>query len=556
MSTIVTNSTATGTSGTTYISGASGFDSAALIAAGVEARMQPAYRLDVQIDEMAAEAAAYEELVSLMTALGTAAEGLSGSANASVYETYTAYLTAPGLDDPLNHLGATVTDGASPGIYEITVGQLAQGMKVASSEQASETALGLEGAFRLGADGYTGADIVVASDMTLSDIADAINAASADTGVAATMIRTSDSGYTLSLSTVQTGAALTVSAQTGDDILHALGITDGGGAFAHPLQAAQDAVVTIDGITVTSASNDIEDLIPGVSVNLYGATAGSAITLEVGQDLSAVSSAINEFVEAFNAYRTFVINQQATIEGEGAAPDAALFGESLLKSANATVYDVMASSVDVDGVSYAIADIGIDYGPGNMLTVDETALEKALLQSPEIVEAFFASSATSTSADLGVSALPGSVPAGTHAVDVVTDGVTGEILSATVNGVAMEISGASIIGPEGSGYDGMRLVYTASASASIELAVSQGLADQMIAAVDTYTNDNDGLISERIESLNSKIDDKSNRRTDIATSAAEYEAYLVQYYARLEQEIMESDLALKQLEALLNNDDD
>ena len=555
MSTIVTNSTATGASGRTYISGVSGFDSAALIAAAVEARMQPAYRLDVQIDEMAAEAAAYQELVSLMTDLGSAAESLSGNADASVYETYAAYLTAPGLGNPLNYLGATVTDGATPGIYEITVDQLAQGMKVASDEQAGDTALGLNGTFRLGAEGYAGADIVVGPDMTLSDIADTINAASADTGVAATMIRSSDSGYTLSLSTVETGAALTGAAQTGDDILQALGITDAGGAFAHPLQAAQDAVLTIDGVTVTGSSNDIEDLIPGVSVNLYGATAGAAITVEVGQDLSAVSSAIHGLAEAFNAYRTFVINQQATIEGEGAAPDAALFGESLLKSANAAVYDVMETSVDVDGVSYAMADIGIDYGPGNMLAVDETALEKALLQSPEIVEAFFASSATTPSADLGVSFLPGSVPDGTHTVDVVTDGVTGEILSASVNGVAMEIAGTSIIGPEGSDYEGLRLVYTGTVSASIELAVSQGLADRMITAVGTYANDNDGLISGKIESLNSKIDDKQSRRADIATSAAEYEANLVQYYARLEQEIMEADLALRQLEALLNNDD-
>ena len=267
MSTIVTTGAATGSSGTTYISGASGFDSSALIAASVEARMQPAYRLDVQIAELEAEVAAYEEMLTLMTDLAGAAESLSGVSDGSVYETYAGYLTAPELDDPQRYLTATVTDGAGPGSYEIVVDQLAQGMKVASTEQSGETALGLAGTFNLAAAGYAGADISVTGDMSLSDMADTINAASGETGVVATMIRTSDRGYTLTLSTVDTGASLTASAVSGDDVLQALGFTDASGAFANQLQAAQDAVFTLDGVTVTSSSNEIEDLILGVSIN-------------------------------------------------------------------------------------------------------------------------------------------------------------------------------------------------------------------------------------------------------------------------------------------------
>ena len=556
MSTIVTTGAATGSSGTTYISGASGFDSSALIAASVEARMQPAYRLDVQIAELEAEVAAYEEMLTLMTDLAGAAESLSGVSDGSVYETYAGYLTAPGLDDPQRYLTATVTDGAGPGSYEIVVDQLAQGMKVASTEQSGETALGLDGTFNLAADGYAGADISVTGDMSLSDIADTINAASAETGVVATMIRTSDRGYTLTLSTVDTGASLTASAVSGDDVLQALGFTDAGGAFANQLQAAQDAVFTLDGVTVTSSSNEIEDLIPGVSINLYGTSAGEAITLEVGQDLSAVRASIDGFVEAFNAYRTFALNQQATLEGQGAAEAATLFGDSLLRNANTALYDVMETSVELDGVAYTLADIGITYGAGNMLTIDDAALEEALLQRPEVVEAFFASQTTSTSPDLGVSSLSSDMASGTYTVDVDTDATTGEILSASINGVPMDVSGSSIMGPDGTAYEGLRLVYTGSTSASIQLDVSQGLADQVIGTVDQYASGNDALIADKIETLNANIDDKQGNRDDIAQSAAQYEQYLVEYYARLEQEIALSNLMLDQLEALFANDND
>ena len=556
MSTIVTTSAATGSSGTTYISGTSGFDSSSLIAASVEAKMQPAYRLDVQIANLEAEVAAYDEMLTLMTDLTGAAESLSGDSDDSVYDTYAAYLTAPGLADPQNHLTATVTDGADPGIYEVTVDQLAQGMKVASAEQVGDTALGLNGTFTLAADGYAGAEITVTADMGVSDVADAINAASAGTGVVATLVRTSDTGYTLTLSTADTGVSLTASSASGDDVLQGLGLTDAGGAFADELQAAQDAVLTVDGVTVTSSSNEIEDLVPGVSVNLYGATAGEAITLEVGQDLSAVNDAVQGFVDAFNAYRTFAINQQATVDGQGAAEDAALFGESLLKSANSALYDVMETSVEVDGVSYTMADIGITYEAGNMLAIDDAALEEALLQKPDVVQAFFASSATSSSPDLGVSSLSGDMASGSYTVDVVTDAVTGDILSATIDGVALEVSGASLVGPEGTAYEGLRLVYTGTESASIQLGVSQGLADQVIGTLDTYTNDVDGLVTGKVDNLTTSIDDKQDRRDDIAQSAADYEEYLINYYARLEQRIAESNLMLDQLEALLANDDD
>ena len=556
MSTVVTSSTATGASGTTYVSGTSGFDSAALISASVEAKMQPAYRLDVQIQELEAEAAAYDEMNGLLTDLEGAAASLSGQSDQSVYADKAAYLTAPGLDQPQNYLGATVTDDADIGRYDITVDQLAQGMKVASAEQQNDVALGLDGSFDLAADDYAGARITVTADMGVSDIADAINAASAETGVTATLIRTSDGGSTLSLATVDTGASLTATAASGDDVLQALGLTDGTGAFANELQAAQDAVLTIDGVTVTSASNEIEDLLPGVSVNLYGATAGEVITLEVGQDLSAVSTAIEGFVDAFNAYRTFAINQQTVVEGEGASADAALFGDTTLKSANAALYDVMETTVEVDGVTYGMADIGITYGAGTMLTIDDAVLEETLLQRPEVVEAFFASTTTTSSSDLGVSSLSAGLASGTYTVDVVTDAATGDIVSASIDGVALQVSGSSLIGAEGTAYDGLRLVYTGTDSATVSLSVSQGLADQMIATVDTYTNDIDGLLTAKTDSVDSSIADKQRRRDDIAASAAAYEEYLIDYYARLEREIEQANLELQQLEALLGGDDD
>ncbi|MCA8933514.1 MAG: flagellar filament capping protein FliD [Rhodospirillaceae bacterium] len=555
MSTIVTSSAATGASGTTYVSGLSGFDSSALIEAAVEAKMAPAYRLDVQIEALEAEAAAYAEMSGLLDDLATAAQALSSDTEESAYASYAAYLTAPALDDPTAYMAVTVTEEAELGVYEVTIDQLAQAMKVAAAEQATGTALALEGSFTLAADGYDGAEIAVDGEMTLSDIAAAINAASADTGVTATLVRTSNSGSTLVLSAADTGVSFTAEAASGDDVLAGLGLTDSEGAFANQVQAAQMAQVTVDGITVTSSTNEIEDLLPGVSLNLYAATAGETITVEVGQDLSAVRDAVEAFVDAFNAYRTFAITQQATGD-DGASDAAVLFGETTLKSANAALYDVIETTVTVDGTTYALADIGLTYTAGNMLGIDDDALEGALLQHPEVVEALFASRAHTDSADLGVGKLPAGVASGTYQVDVTYDAGSGEITSASIDGVALEVSGASLVGAEGTAFEGLRLVYTGTADASVELTVSQGLADVMMAMVETYADDSDGLVTAKIESLDASVEAKQDRRDEIAERAAAYEDDLIDYYARLEQAIAAADIALQQLQALLDTDDD
>lgn len=554
MSTIVSSSTVTGGSGTTYVTGLSGLDTAALIEAAVAAKMQPAYKIDSQVEDLQAEAAAFQDMDGLLQALSDAVAPLSGQADSSVFDSTAAYLTST-LDEPASYMSATVTDEADAGLYEIEVAQLATTHKVAAAAQASETALDLDGTFTLAAEGATGATITVTADMTVSDIAKAINAASADTGVVATVVATGDGARTMVLSTSDTGVSMTAGGDTGG-VLTGLGLAAADGSFANDLQAAQNAVLTVDGVTVTSADNDIEDLLPGVSVNLYAATAGETITLEVGQDLSAAVEAIEAFVDAFNAYRAFAITHQQTENGVGAAEGAVLFADSTLKSANAALYNAIGTEVEVDGATHTLTTLGIDLGAGSMLSIDGDALEEALLQRPELVEAFFASTGASSSADLGVVSLPPSLAAGDYAVDVTVDAGTGEITAATIDGVALEVSGSTLRGAGGSAYEGLSMVFTGTSSATMTMTVRQGLADQVTGMVDTYTNDTDGLITAKRESLTSTIEDKQQRRADIADGVMDYEERLIASYARIEQQIALAKTKLQYLEALLNNDDD
>ncbi|MBP0574715.1 hypothetical protein J8J27_28810, partial [Mycobacterium tuberculosis] len=76
--------------------------------------------------------------------------------------------------------------------------------------ESSSDDLDLSGSFTIGIEGGDSVTIAIDADMSLADIADAINDQSDDTGVQATVLQVSDGSYELILSTVDTGETITV----------------------------------------------------------------------------------------------------------------------------------------------------------------------------------------------------------------------------------------------------------------------------------------------------------------------------------------------------------
>lgn len=132
---------------------------------------------------------------------------------------------------------------------------------------------------------------------TIQDLADAINN-TAGIGVSATV---SSDGKTLSVQSGTSGSAgsITVRSKIVDTGAPSLAFTSTvGGA---------DASLNIDGVNLTSASNIVSNLIPGVTFQLLAPTAvdlgGNAVPVQVvlGNDNTGVESAINTMVNDYNA---------------------------------------------------------------------------------------------------------------------------------------------------------------------------------------------------------------------------------------------------------------
>ncbi len=552
-----TSGIATSSSGTVYLVGSSsGLDTSALVEAAVATKKLPADNLEVKISENDAEIAAYQEMQSLLNSLAdslypmTNPTGLLGDEE-NIFSQNEAYLSSSDISDPSSLIGVSVDSSAPQGVYEVEVQQLATTHKIASAEQSdSDVALGLAGVFELSSANGTSSEITVTSDMTLSDLADAINDLTDTTGISATLLQVSEGSYQLVLSGEDTNQELTMSSVSGDDILVSLGVLDGSGEYLQELQEAQSAILVFDGLPITRDSNSVDDLLDGVTIDLYAAEAGSTISLEIGSDLAGVKDQIIAFVDAYNAYREFAKIQQEVTTAGGASDDAVLFSDSLLRNTNMALFDGLNATLDDSDFIDSLDDIGITFNKDNTLDLDETALDEALLDEIDSVQSLFEFGMTSSSEKLLLLDSEPEHGGLSFDLEITTDGTSGGITGVTVGGASglFTYDGSRILGVDGTDYEGLSLAYSGSdASATISVSFEQGIADTLYKDIEAY----DEILTTTIEGISEESEDYAEEITEIEQRAADYEESLINQYAAMEAQIAASNSMLAQIKAVL-----
>lgn len=524
-----------------------GIDYSVLIEAKVAKRLARADTLDLKISDNEAKAAAYEELQTLLQTVSDSIDGLrnrsaSTGASSNLFSDMTAYLSN---DDAL---AVTADEDAVAGTYSVVVQQLATRHKIAADAQSSKTdGLGYAGSFSLSAGDGTAMDIAISADDSLTDIQDAINEQSKTTGVSASIVQVSSGSYQLILSSTETGQEIALT-DGGDGVLESLGLTDSSGNIANELVAAQDAIISVDGVTITRSSNTIDDAIAGLTLNLYEADVDEAISLEIATDLAGIKSAITDFVDAYNAYREFVVTQQSLTEDGGVSEDSALYSDTLLRNINEQVYDALNGTVSHDGETLSMSSLlGITFDDDNLLTVDEDTLNTALTDNLDAVKALLGLTMTSNSTQMQL--LRYNTDADslsfTLDIDVASDGT---LNSAAVGGDSslFTVSGNRIVGATGSIYEGLVLVYTGS-SGSVDVDLKQGVMDQLYGTLDAAADDTDSDIADALSDIDSQNYTLETRSTNIKEQAETYRSNLTAYYARLEAAAETANLLLQQL---------
>jgi flagellar hook-associated protein 2 len=260
---------------------------------------------------------------------------------------------------------------AMAGTHTIEVANLAQTSSgyLASIVDTSDTLAGSL-TLQVGPTGTAQTITLTSSDNTLAGLAAAIN--SSGVGITASVL-TDSSGSRLSLVSGISGAGgnIQVSANSIIDGANALGYTG--------TVAGKDANLTVDGIALTSASNTVADLIPGVTFQLLApsqtASDGTmtAVQVVIGNDNADVESTVHAFVSDYNAVISAMHAQEGTTSSGTSEP---LFGSptlSLLQQQLAGGINLQSPNGSLDAIGNSsdvlTGSIRIAVGGGTVQTV-------------------------------------------------------------------------------------------------------------------------------------------------------------------------------------------
>lgn len=338
----------------------SGLDYGALLKGLMLVKRQPITLMQTRLSALEDTNKAYTELGERLDTLQSAADELKLASDLISFST---------ASTNGNIFSATATNLASVGTYSIVVENLAQAHKIAADGVDAETAViaAADGFFKFTLAGGAQQSVIITNGVTtLSDIRNAINVL--DSGVTATIINDGDptNPYRLILTSDETGAANDIVITQNDTTL----------SFATTLQAAQDATIKIDNLTVTRASNTISDVITGVTLNLKSADAQEKVTLTISSDTDAMVEKIEAVLDAYNGVVSYIkTNNRYDSEEKKGQP---LFGESSARNMLDILRRTLSSAIgDLPGTMNRLIHVGVETKNG-VMTLDRSKFDDAI----------------------------------------------------------------------------------------------------------------------------------------------------------------------------------
>ena len=562
--------------GSTQISGlSSGINSQQIIDALVSARRAPAVKLEDNISKNNDKLTALGDLKSKVTDLTTALSTLRGDVgyfSKSVFDNKVSYATsalngsaAPGqvASSADSILGASVANNAQVGKHVIEVTALAKANQLRTDAVTSKTDSLQSQGVATGTFTLNGKTITIGADDSLTDLRNQINLS--DSGVTASIVSASSTQHYLVLTSSDTGTVNTIDFAGGTAVSDALGLTTGG-AVKNELQAAADAVIRVDnlGVDIVRSSNTIDDVIEGVTLDIYKAEPGTDVNLEVSNDLGAVKDAITSMVDAFNALKDFSDDQRAQkSRSDGADPTyGPLAFDTTLRSLVSQLNSLVGATVAGQPAGYAsLGQLGITMDANYHLTVNDDTLNNKLLTDVRSVQKLFEFNFTSSDSRVTLGSFDGTAVGATdvngdpapYYLNIGATDASGNVTSANLQTTAgtgtggasdgtISASGKILTVLDASPAAGLKLIYTGGASVpaanDISITFSRGIADQLFQVLDRFQSDSGtGIISQNEQSLQKQNDDYNKRIADIDARIALYRQQLQSRFAAMEQAV-------------------
>lgn len=483
-------------------------------------------------DETGVDMTLDNETGGALASLGISADGGATFSN-ELQAAQKAQISVNGLLDNSAYQSAVVADAAAALSSYTTIAGGAQSFEIRA-----------DGAL-LGTVNYTNAD-------SLDDLAATINAIA---------------GVTASVETVDGESRLKISA-------------DGGGELsftADSANAVTELGLTQQQLVIERNSNTIDDLIEGVTLDLFQAEVGTTISLDIEQDLNAVKTALQDFVVAYNEVKVF-INQNSP---DTVDPDSGgvLFGSSVISDLESRLSLIIGSGAD--GVSEAFTvfqQIGIEFVDNgtisdpllaDTLTIDDAELDSALLSNIDDVKSLFTFEFSSSDPRVSLIGFDGTAQYSEtgYKLNIDFDEVDGDsVASANIDGAGAGADDGSVtadgrilsVGDQ-TGASGLRLFYGGDSDlADVQIDFTVGLGAKLFFELDNLLDPTNGLVEGEITSLEDQNTVAQERADQMLERIERERVRLTERFSRLEATLASLDSQLRSLQAMIdaqNNND-
>lgn len=381
----------------------SGLDLNTIVTQLVALEKKPLQQMQSAASDLSSKVSIYGRINSLFSSLQDASNKLTDPA---------IWQSSKVASSDANTVAVTAGANAAVGNYAVSVQALAGNQTVAANT-ALAVATDLAGAGTLTLEtGNWNADhsaftaksggsalvLSVSATDTLAMLRDKINGAGA--GVTAALVSDAN-GVRLTVRSNESGSAngfrLAVSdadGVTSDDAgLSRFAFDPAAGVSGMALkQAAANAVATVNGVQVESASNEITGAIDGLTLTLRAKTTGTPVNLAATRDKDAIVTTIKSFADAYNALAGFLSTQ--TKYDAASKSGGPLQGETAANSLQSQLRGLLNNSSGASSTFARLSDIGLQSQRDGTLVVSDTKLTAAANNLPELKKAFANSDTT------------------------------------------------------------------------------------------------------------------------------------------------------------------
>lgn len=401
-------------------------------------------RLDAKSARVEAKISAYGELRTVL-------EGLQSSITSLALSSTIQKSSATSSDTSV--LTATTNSTAEPGSYRIEVDEIATAHSLASKQYDSvDDTIGTGTlTFNFGTTTYDGSDNylsftqdpdktsaeieITSENNTVGGIRDAIN--NADIGVSASVVY-DGTGYRLLLTSEETGEAtsmeITVSGDAGLQSLAYNAAQNDPSSNMEETQKGADAELRINGLSVTSETNTLDQVVKGVSINLTESSA-SGVTLTVQRDVSQIADKIDTFVEKYNEYKT--IYDELSKYNPAEEIGGILLGDNVLRTIQGQLRAGLSEVVTgLTGSSYSsLIEIGIstDQNDNFNLVFNRTKFEEAMKNDAQSVVGLLATDTDASDAQIKVVTVGPNTKPGEYDIQITQNATQGTYQGLSTN---------------------------------------------------------------------------------------------------------------------------